>query len=91
MLRGIRITIARRLVQDDAICYFLGFVIGIGGFAEATLVGMGIYILMVFTRPNPIHNQLAWSKDIGVVAIGLLLVSYWSYVDPRTLTTVIHI
>ena len=87
MFRSIRIAIANRLVQDDAICYFLGFMIGIGGFAEMTLVGMVFYILMVFTRPNPIHNPLAWSKDIGVVAIGLLLLGYWSYVDPHTLTT----
>ena len=57
--------------------------IGAGGFAEATLIGMAIYILVVFGRQTNSHNLIVWSKDIAVVAIGSLLIVYWSYVDPR--------
>ena len=87
MFRSVRNTIANRLNQDDRICYISGFMIGAGGFAEATLIGMAVYILVVFSRQTNSHNLFAWSKDIAVVAIGSLLIVYWSYVDPQSLIT----
>ena len=84
---SIRNTVTKKLFQGDAMCYFLGFMIGIGGFAEATLVGMGIYTLVVVTRPLKEQSLLAsWSKDIAAVAIGFLLLVYWSYIDPHSLS-----
>lgn len=61
--------------------------IGIGGFAEATLVGMGLYILVTLRKGSVNGNLFPWQKDIVVVAISLLLLLYWSYVDPHSLTT----
>ena len=88
MSRSIQNTITNKLAQEDAICYFIGFMIGIGGFAEATLIGMGIYMLAIVSRPPKIHCLFwVWSKDIVVAAIGLLLIVYWSYVDPHSLIT----
>ena len=87
MFRSIQHTITNRVIRDEVILYFVGIMIGIGGFAEATLAGMGMYVLVVFARPPLSHNLLVWSKDIAVVAIGLLLLVYWSYVDPHSLIT----
>ena len=88
MSRSIQNTITTKLFQEDAICYFPGFIIGIGGFAEATLAGMGVYMLAILSRPPGINSVfVACSKDIAVVAIGLLLIVYWSYVDPHSLVT----
>ena len=87
MFGNIQKTITNKLIQEEASCYFLGFMIGIGGSAEVTLIGMGIYILVVFSKQPKRHSLLVWAKDIAVVAIGLLLIVYWSYVDPYSLIT----
>ena len=87
MFRSVHKTIANKLNQDDRILYIPGFMIGVGGFAEASLIGMAVYILVVLSRPSKHHNLLMWSKDIAVVAIGSLLIVYWSYVDPHSLIT----
>ena len=87
MFKRIQSTIINSFRQGNPIYYFLGFLIGIGGFAEATVVGMGIYSLIVFFRPPKNHNLLLWSKDIVVVAIGILLLVYWSYIEPQSLIT----
>ena len=87
MFRSVRNTITNRLNQGDKICYISGFMIGAGGYAEVTLIGMAVYILVVFGRQTNSHNLFVWSKDIAVVAIGSLLIVYWSYVDPQSLIT----
>ena len=42
MFKSIRNKVTKRLFEGGAIFYLIGFMIGSGGFAEATLVGMGI-------------------------------------------------
>ena len=87
MFRSVRNTITNRLNQDDRICYISGFMIGAGGFAETTIVGMGLYSLGVFLETRKHQDLYSWTKDVGVITVSALLLVYWSYVDPNSLIT----
>lgn len=73
------------IYQSKEVC--LGLAIGVGGFGEITIIGMVAWILIFAGKSRPYKGKLAWIKDAIMVNIGILLVLYWSYVDPQNLVT----
>ena len=81
-------TMIRRMANDPEIVdCALGALIGMGGNAEITLLGMALYVLKSFSTASLNTSIHAWFKDIGVLIAGALLLVYWAYVDPNNLVT----
>ena len=69
--------------QSSAIC---GLLIGAGGFSEWTVLGMLMWVITQFwdwqkQKTLVIYPKITF-RDCAAIAIGLLMLIYWSFPDP---------
>ena len=65
----------------------IGLLIGMGGFAELTVIGMVAWIIKEIKECPPHEGKHYWPKDLVAVNIGILIILYWNYVDPINLSS----
>ena len=70
----------KNLISSSLVNAACGFVIGVGGFNELSVLGMAWWtILELQNRPS---FQIDW-RDVVVLCIGVLMLLYWSFPDPE--------
>jgi len=65
----------------------IGLLIGMGGFAELTIIGMITWIIKEIKQYPAYQGKNSWPKDLVAANIGILLILYWNYVDPVHLSS----
>lgn len=68
------------LISPGIVNPFCGFIIGVGGFNELSVLGMALWTILELQNRPPF--QIGW-RDVVVLSIGVLMFLYWSFPDPE--------